>query len=76
MDTGKQVFVWIGRETTADEKKNAMSYAHVCQLLCYLYTDVNNLCQQNYLKDTDHPLVPVTCIKSGSSSDDAFNKAF
>ena len=58
VDTGKQVFVWIGRETTADEKKNAMSYAH------------------NYLKDTDHPLVPVTCIKSGSSSDDAFNKAF
>eukprot|EP00731_Ephydatia_muelleri_P007448 Em0003g1696a len=58
VDTGKQVFVWIGKETSADENKNAMSYAH------------------NYLKDTDHPLVPVTCIKSGVKSDDPFNKAF
>eukprot|EP00731_Ephydatia_muelleri_P013618 Em0007g928a len=58
VDIGKQVFVWIGKETSAAENKNAMSYAH------------------NYLKDTDHPLVPVTCIKSGVKSDDAFNKAF
>ncbi|KAL5509687.1 hypothetical protein EMCRGX_G005093 [Ephydatia muelleri] len=58
VDTGKQVFIWIGKETSADENKNAMAYAH------------------NYLKDTDHPLVPVTCIKSGCNSDDAFNKAF
>ena len=29
-DTGKELFVWIGSGASADEKKNAISYAHVC----------------------------------------------
>ena len=28
-DTGKEVFVWIGGGASPDEKKNAMTYAHV-----------------------------------------------
>ena len=29
VDSGKEVFVWIGSGASADEKKNAMTYAHV-----------------------------------------------
>ena len=29
VDSGKEVFVWIGNGTTAAEKHNAMPYAHV-----------------------------------------------
>ena len=29
VDSGKEVFVWIGSGTTAAEKRNAMPYAHV-----------------------------------------------
>ena len=29
IDSGKKVFVWIGSGASADEKKNAMTYAHV-----------------------------------------------
>ena len=43
VDTGKQVFVWIGKETSADENKNAMAYAHVSDLFSYLYTNVDIL---------------------------------
>lgn len=28
-DTGKELFVWIGKGASADEKKNAMTYGHV-----------------------------------------------
>jgi len=28
-DTGKELFVWIGKGASSDEKKNAMTYAHV-----------------------------------------------
>jgi len=28
-DTGKELFVWIGKGASTDEKKNAMTYAHV-----------------------------------------------
>ena len=31
-DTGKSLFVWVGKGASTDEKKNAMTYAHVsCQ---------------------------------------------
>eukprot|EP00731_Ephydatia_muelleri_P013622 Em0007g932a len=56
VDTGTHVFVWIGSETSIEEKRKAMTYAH------------------NYLKDTDHPLVPVSCIKSGCDTE-AFKSA-
>ena len=29
VDSGSEVFVWIGNGASAAEKKNAMSYAHV-----------------------------------------------
>ena len=29
VDTGKEVFVWVGSGASSDEKKNAMTYAHV-----------------------------------------------
>lgn len=29
LDTQKELFVWIGNDTTHDERKNAMMYAHV-----------------------------------------------
>ena len=29
LDAKDQVFVWIGRQTSVNEKKNAMAYAHV-----------------------------------------------
>ena len=29
VDTGKEVFVWIGSGASPDENKNAMTYAHV-----------------------------------------------
>ena len=29
VDSGKEVFVWVGNGASADEKKNAMTYAHV-----------------------------------------------
>ena len=29
VDTGKECFVWIGKETTQNEKRQAMSFAHV-----------------------------------------------
>lgn len=29
IDTGKEVFVWIGADASANEKKNGFSYAHV-----------------------------------------------
>lgn len=31
-DTGKEVFVWIGGGASPDEKKNAMTYAHVSRV--------------------------------------------
>ena len=32
-DTGKELFVWIGGGASPDEKKNAMTYAHVIKIL-------------------------------------------
>ena len=29
VDTGKSLYVWIGKGASPDEKKNAMTYAHV-----------------------------------------------
>ena len=29
-DTGKECFVWVGTDASPAEKKNGMSYAHVC----------------------------------------------
>ena len=29
LDTGKAIFVWVGSGASPDEKKNAMTYAHV-----------------------------------------------
>ena len=75
VDTGKQVFVWIGRETSSEEKKNAMTYAHVSNQSDTSCTLRNYIHQQNYLKDTDHPLVPISCIKSGSEND-TFKNSF
>lgn len=33
VDSGKEVFVWIGNGTTTNEKRNAMPYAHVRYLI-------------------------------------------
>lgn len=33
VDTGKELFVWIGGGASPDEKKNAMPYAHVSHLI-------------------------------------------
>ncbi|XP_055882203.1 gelsolin-like protein 2 isoform X2 [Biomphalaria glabrata] len=46
-DIKTELFVWIGKETSPAEKKNALAYAH------------------SYLQKTDHPLVPVSCIREG-----------
>ena len=35
-DDGKKVFVWIGSGASENEKKNAMTYAHVCTVRCNL----------------------------------------
>ena len=32
-DTGKELFVWIGGGASPDEKRNAMTYAHVSILI-------------------------------------------
>lgn len=48
LDTMADLFVWIGKNTTENERKNAMVYAH------------------NYLKTTNHPLQPVTCVREGA----------
>ena len=29
MDTGNDVFVWVGKEASVEERKNGMSIAHV-----------------------------------------------
>ena len=34
MDTQKELFVWIGNDTTHDERKNAIIYAHVSKKYC------------------------------------------
>lgn len=37
LDTGKALYVWTGNETSSAEQRNALSYAHVRNLLC-VYT--------------------------------------
>ena len=38
VDTGKSLFVWVGKGASVDEKKNSMTYAHVSfSHLCYHY---------------------------------------
>ncbi|XP_041350061.1 gelsolin-like protein 2 isoform X2 [Gigantopelta aegis] len=49
-DTKQELFVWIGKQTSSTEKKNAMAYAH------------------KYLMKSDHPLVPVSCLKEDRPS--------
>ena len=39
-DTGKELFVWIGGGASPDEKKNAMTYAHVSIISEKLYFSV------------------------------------
>ncbi len=34
LDTGKELFVWVGNETSSAEQRNALSYAHVSFPLC------------------------------------------
>ncbi len=34
VDTGKELFVWIGRDASPDENRNAMPYAHVRMTAC------------------------------------------
>ena len=36
IDTGKSLFVWVGKGASDGEKKNAMTYAHVS---CYHFHD-------------------------------------
>ena len=80
-DTGKAVWVWVGGGASPDEKKNAMTYAHVCPT--YSTTLVNHSSAhrhvprliQNYLMKTKHPLVPVTCLKQSDENKD-FDKIF
>ena len=40
VDTGKELFVWIGGGASPDEKKNAMTYAHV--RWCCLHSDLTS----------------------------------
>ena len=35
-DTGKECFVWIGKEASQTERRQAMSYAHVSPLVWYI----------------------------------------
>lgn len=44
VDTGKEVYVWVGSGASTDEKRNAMTYAHVryellvcMSLSCFLF---------------------------------------
>ena len=36
LDTGKEVFVWVGNETSPAEGRNAMPYAHVSYIKLHL----------------------------------------
>lgn len=36
LDTGRELYVWIGQDTSPGESKNALSYAHVSQFLKWL----------------------------------------
>ncbi|KAL3851789.1 hypothetical protein ACJMK2_015498 [Sinanodonta woodiana] len=56
-DTKSALYVWIGLDTSKDEKKNAMAYAH------------------QYLMQSDHPLVPVSCLQEGGRSFSQFEIA-
>ncbi|XP_046363474.1 gelsolin-like protein 2 [Haliotis rufescens] len=58
LDTSKEVFLWVGRRASNNEKKNGMGYAH------------------KYLQTTSHPLIPVTVIKEGQTSQGTFNSHF
>ncbi|KAH9494944.1 hypothetical protein Btru_020853 [Bulinus truncatus] len=49
LDIKTEIFVWIGKDTSLGERKNALTYAHM------------------YLQKTDHPFVPVSCIKEGTT---------
>ncbi|OWF42508.1 Gelsolin-like protein 2 [Mizuhopecten yessoensis] len=53
-DTKTEVFVFIGKDTSANESQFAMTYAHT------------------YLMQTDHPLIPISCIIE-QAIDAAFN---
>lgn len=35
VDTGKELFVWVGSGASDDEKKNAMPYAHVSPVIAW-----------------------------------------
>ena len=42
-DTGKAVYVWIGSGASKDEKKQAMTYAHVSTISQYCTIIVSSL---------------------------------
>jgi hypothetical protein len=48
LDTKKEVFVWIGHGTTTNERKNAMTYAHVSNNLVYLTYSLHICSRQRY----------------------------
>ncbi len=39
LDTGLQVFVWVGGDASPAEKKNGFSYAQVCKTLVIFLSD-------------------------------------
>ena len=74
VDNGKAVYVWIGSGASKDEKKQAMSYAHVSTTRQSVLSMASSLLQ-NYLMKTKHPLVPVTCLSEGKK-DATFDSLF
>ena len=55
-DTGKEVFVWIGKRASEGEKKNGIAYAQVCfkSLLHYLSVLVVVYCMEVHSFDSTH----------------------
>lgn len=50
IDTGKEIFVYVGTKASDAEKRNALQYAH------------------DYLKTTQHPLIPVTACRGNKKN--------
>ena len=74
-DTGKCLYVWTSRGPSSNETKNGLSYAHVsfsfstqCQHSSLSPHILPPL--QNYLMQTKHPLIPVSCYVQGREPDD------
>ncbi len=83
-DSGKELFVWVGNDTSSAEQKNALSYAHVClgPLNFYTYSlcvflflfNLLDFHLQKYLKGTKHPFLPVTSYRQSATPDTFYHE--